>query len=414
MNFFKALTILFACLFMLHAHSQAQFRSGQTLFFQPASNQNLYLAGLNGGTSPQTKAAVMTKTRSNESSCKWKLEDAGGGWFFLRNVKSNLVLDVKLGRSRPGTIVWLYPLNRSDAQKFRFSPVPGEASRYFIMSKIGSGLRLDLSEKHPQSGVVVIVGSYESGRLLQKWKIASTIRAVTPSTPAAPGASLSINKTVFGGIANHFIRRMQIRLNNHGPRHRDSEGDVSWYKANDSYVRFEGYNSSFSLTEYSRGVRDKRSYINDMNLQSASARFYGEDLVLNLRFEEDGAEIKSYCSNCMKAREDNAAPDFQFENNRWEIRLKLVPYRGKIAYEVKSVKFLGTVDGRVFGEIWDGIVQRYMIPVFEQKMKQALDNRKAQISAMINDGLEEAGFDLPYVTSIRFSGKNIVFSGRAR
>lgn len=380
----------------------AQFSDGQIIYIQSAINgKQLYLMPKNAATSQRTPIVVQTKNSSNESACKWKLESAGGGWFYLRNVKSNLLLDVKDGSTKIGTELWLWPKNRSNAQKFKLNTFSNDRSLHLIASKLGSQHTIDLKSSTPNTNTACIVGKLTNGRRVQKWRI-------TPASNA-----LKIPRATFAGVANAVLNKLEIKLNNHGPRHRDAKGDVSWFKPNDSYIKLAGYNSKFTIPEYTRGIRDNRSYLNDMKLERVRTRFISNNnLSINLKFEENAPEIKAYCGNCIKRREDRGEPDYEFLNNQWEIRLSLIPFNGSIAYDVESVTFLGEVDGKVFGELWDNLVQDCMIPIFEKQMKQTLEGRKGQIARLIKDEATRLGIDLPYVTSIEFSGNDVLFYGR--
>ena len=111
MNSFKALIVLFFILLFGQPNLiKAQFSNGQIVFLKSATKAtDLYLTSKNGATAQRTPVAVDTKRASNQEACKWKLEEAGEGWYYLRNVKSGLLLDVKGGVAKPGTAIWLWP-----------------------------------------------------------------------------------------------------------------------------------------------------------------------------------------------------------------------------------------------------------------------------------------------------------------
>lgn len=238
--------------------------------------------------------------------------------------------------------------------------------------------------------------------------IAFSLSKDTPSTGMSSASPIVIPKTVFTGLVNTYLRSMQIKLNNMGSRHRDSAGDISWFVDNESFVLLGGRRFDFGIPEYTRGVRDKKYYINDMNLSSANTSFTGDELHMILTFEENGSELKGMCSNCAKFREDNAAPDYQFENNRWDVQLNVIPFDGSLTIEVVDVTYLGSVDGVVFGELFDGIVRRTVIPIMENEFRDAFNAQRAQIATEIRTLADRAGFDLASITRISFEGGNIV------
>ena len=253
------------------------------------------------------------------------------------------------------------------------------------------------------------------------WKIYNEDRAALPSnakfnviayslgsTPPPTAGRLSIPKTVFTGFVNEYLRGMQVKLNNLGSRHRDSAGDISWFVENESYLSLSGRRFNFTIPEYTRGVRDKKYYINDMNLSTATTSFNGDELHLRLTFEEDGPELKGFCSNCAKFREDNGAPDYQLDRNQWDMQLNVIPFGESISFEVVDVKFLGSVDGAVFGELFEGIVQRLLIPKMELAFRNAFNAQRAEIARQIRALADRAGFDLASITRITYEGGNIV------
>lgn len=263
-----------------------------------------------------------------------------------------------------------------------------------------------------------------------KWKIYNEDRAAlpvnakfnvlafslggAPSGGGGPATAITIPKTMFTGLVNGYLGGMQIKLNNMGSRHRDAAGDISWFAANDSYINLSGRRFNFNIPEYTRGLRDKKHYINDMNLRRATTRFEGDELHLLLTFEEDGAELKGFCSNCAKFREDRATPDYQFERNQWDVQLNVVPFGGSLTLEVVDVNYLGSVDGAVFGELFDGIVQRTLIPKMEVAFREAFNAQRAEIASQIRALADRVGFDIASITRITFEGGNIVLhTGRA-
>ncbi|MDN3493452.1 hypothetical protein [Winogradskyella bathintestinalis] len=252
-----------------------------------------------------------------------------------------------------------------------------------------------------QEDSILIVGTTQKGGY--------TI-GVTLAIAKAPVASkgFTISKTLFTGFVNAYLGNMEIKLNNYGSRYRDTAGDISWFVENESFVELGGNRFNFNIPEYTRGVRDKKYYMNNMNLNSAISSFNGDQLNLVLIFEEDGAELKGMCSNCAKFREDNAAPDYQLDDNRWNVQLNVVPFNGSLTLEVVDVSYLGDVDGAVFGELFEGIVKKTVIPIMESEFRNAFNDQRAEIARQIRTLADSANIDLASVTSITFEGGNIV------
>ena len=151
--------------------SFAQFRSGQVIFinYSPSVTTNDYIA--TEGYATTRGALLKVKNykrflRRHVSSFKWKLESAGGGYFFLKQLSSNKVMDVKGGNSRAGTPVWIYPKNGTDAQKFKLTSVRN--GNFVIIPKLNPSLRLTV-----ENGAIKI--NTNRNRSNQRFKITTNL-----------------------------------------------------------------------------------------------------------------------------------------------------------------------------------------------------------------------------------------------
>jgi len=229
-----------------------------------------------------------------------------------------------------------------------------------------------------------------------------------PTTPASE-ISFSIPKDEFLSQINSLLAGARIRLNNLGDRHRDTNNNVSWYRANDCTFSILGETQRFDIPEQSRGIRDRRSYINDMNLQSIRVFISSGNLYADFVFEEDGTEIKRFCSRCAKFREDRAAPDFQLENNIWRVQLDIIPLAGSISFRINNTSFLGEFDGKVFGELLEGIAFKQAVPIMESQFSNSINARQRYIAERINTFARVAGYDFSEVSNITIEGGYFVF-----
>lgn len=85
-----------------------KFREGKYVHVQHGSNQPRVLAHIWNGKHPE--------------NAKWKFIPAGNGYYFIQS-KKGTYLDVKGGKSADGTPIWLYTLNRGNAQKWKLKEV---------------------------------------------------------------------------------------------------------------------------------------------------------------------------------------------------------------------------------------------------------------------------------------------------
>ncbi len=90
-----------------------RFRPGKYIHVQNRSNRPKALALLWAG-------------KGNDNT-KWKFVPTSNGYYFIQS-KKGTYLDVQGGRSADGTPIWMYPLNRGNAQKWKLKEVPNTAS----------------------------------------------------------------------------------------------------------------------------------------------------------------------------------------------------------------------------------------------------------------------------------------------
>lgn len=406
----KFLSSLFLFLALACSFSAAaQVKPGQVYHLRSSLNVHQYLSAVDQKTTFKNYITTNQTTPTDKAS-RWTLEDAGGGYFYFKN-GGGMYLDVCRASKENGARLWLYTRNPGgDAQKFRVKSAGGGA--YYIHPKTNENLALDVYKANAaRNSVVWCVSANRSNQ--QKWKfIPTTSGKPGSSTPAQRPASntVKIPKSRMIALGDLVLSTLNVKLNNFGPRHRDANGDINWYKANASTVQFMGRASSFTIPEYVHGVRDKMHFVNDIRSERFTAGFDGARFVLNATFEEAGDEIKGMCSNCAKFREDNAALDFNLQNNRWKIYLRMVPYGDSFTFEIDDVKFMGQVDGKVFGELFEGLILRQLEPTVKSAISGQLDGQKAAIAAAIKQGAGAAGYRWNNVRTVRVVGNDLVIT----
>ncbi len=409
----KNLLILFLTIFSSIATSftsntQAQMpQVGKTYYIQSIVSSSRYLSTKDGATSTRTRVVIDQKTSRNEKAMQWTMVNAGGGYYKFIQKSSGKTLDVSGKRTTPKTPLWIWPkANPGEAQRFRLKD--GGKGYFYLIPKINDNMRVDIEGSRSTAGTGVWTLS-RNGSKTQKWKF---IEVSSTTNNGSSGNYVRIPKSKITGFANLIMKGMRLRLNNFGTRYRDRNDDVYWNKNNDSYIKLGGRTNKFNIEQYTRGVRDKMYYVNDVNLRRATTSFEGNRFVLTLTFEEDGTELKGMCSNCAGFREDNGAPDFQIDDHTWKVYLKLIPYNNSIAFEVESIKFLGDIDGQGFGELFDGIVQRKLIPIMKKEIKKTLLSQRSYIASEIKKGVESAGYRIDRVSSVYADGNNVTILTR--
>jgi hypothetical protein len=84
---------------------------------------------------------------------QWDIEDAGGGWVYLRSAENGKALEVMDRRSNDGTAVKAMPMRNADEQKWRINDLGN--GEYGIVSRLGRAI--DLHAFSMDDGVAIQV-----------------------------------------------------------------------------------------------------------------------------------------------------------------------------------------------------------------------------------------------------------------
>jgi len=390
--------IFLICSISLPTTANAQTpQAGKTYYVQSALVSSLYFAPLSGGTNSKTPIVLSPKTTRTQAAMQWTLKDAGGGYYSLIQKISNQAVDVKRTNTAARTPIWLWTKHNGEAQKFRIQSAGG--GYYYLVPKINSNLRLSAIVP----GVISIPPIWTATRNNsnnQKWKF---IEVPSSGFGGGTGSHVEIPQNRFEGFSSLIMDGIRLRMSNLGPRYRDRKNNVSWYKVDDSYFRVGNTTTRFNLPMYGNGVRDKTLYFNDMNLISTATTtsFEGNRLVVTLKIEENGTELKRMCPGCAKFREDNAAVDAQIKDHTWKIYLKLIPYNRSIAFEVTDVEFLGVVSG------FEVALREVLIPAIKSQITESFRSQRASIAQEIKRMTTSAGYRFDNVRSVYVSGSHV-------
>ena len=362
--------------------------------------------------------AKLLKSMSNPT--KWELREAERGSFYIIKQGTNMALNPEWRSYNSGRKLILRPVG-SNTAKFKVQPA---ANGFYIVPVRKTSLVVGMRKGF--TGNNATIGLWTKDRTVpshQVWsfdfagEVPPLATAVVPTINATPAPrkdrNVRLSKLLIEGAANGILRGLDIRLNNYGRRHRDDSGRISWFKERDCLISFNGLEIPFTIDPVKHGVNDRKiHYVKDMNLQSIRTKFVGSKLMLKMSFEESGIELKGMCSTCFRGREDNACPDFEIENNKWDIELELITFENSVAFNVKNVEFLGEFDGKVFGELIDGIAECVSVPTMKREMRNALNAQKRYIASQLKRNLQTvpAIGEFEKVNSIKVVGRDVILN----
>lgn len=152
----KSSKIIFNTIFLLvigfSIQLQAQFSHGEVITLRSALNNDRYVAPRNGSSSDGAYISIHSRSASNKQARQWQLEDAGGGYFYLKGL-SGKVMEVKNGSNNAKTSVWLKRKSNRDAQKFKFQAVSNSGDYgFYIIPKVNPNLVLDVKMGYTYEG----------------------------------------------------------------------------------------------------------------------------------------------------------------------------------------------------------------------------------------------------------------------
>lgn len=118
---------------------------------------------------------------------QWDIEDAGGGYYFIRSTENGKALEVMAQRLRDGTPVLVRNFNRSEQQKWRIEPKGN--GEFTIISRLGKAL--DLPGSSNEDNVKMYVWS-EHGEPNQRFRFTRVTQSETQARVPARGQGTSV------------------------------------------------------------------------------------------------------------------------------------------------------------------------------------------------------------------------------
>ncbi|MFK7935952.1 MAG: RICIN domain-containing protein [Saprospiraceae bacterium] len=204
------ISVLFLCLFVASFTLQATVITNQWVHIESKLNR-LHLDVQWGKKEAGTPIWMFTPNTSNAQH--WKLESAGGGYYYIKSRRSGLYLDVQGGSRKSGAFIWQYGKNGTDAQKWK--PVPAGGGYYYLKAKV-SGLYLDV--RGGNTAPKTRVWQHPLNRTnAQKWRFKSL-----------DGASdkITLPENLRPAFENIPVWRLQLRVKTNGSDKANTDSEV--------------------------------------------------------------------------------------------------------------------------------------------------------------------------------------------
>lgn len=123
------------------------------------------------GASAAIKANVQAYRKNGTQAQIFTLDQVGGGFYRIRNIKSGKCLDVAGAKAVNKQNVWQYPWNGTNAQKWK--PVKNSDGSYTFISAVNKSYVLDLAGAKAANGTNIYL--YKSNNTkAQRWYITKT------------------------------------------------------------------------------------------------------------------------------------------------------------------------------------------------------------------------------------------------
>ena len=155
---------------------------------------------------------------------------------------------------------------------------------------------------------------------------------------------------------------------------------------NDGFLAIKGQRQDFSVPKVTVSPLARDWDYNFENVRRMDSNFFYDSkknaVVLDIKFENDGPEIKGTCPGCIKASRDSRAPDINWESpNILRIFLKPIIYQNSVSFEVSDMTMLGKFNAKGLGDIFlsltkdiEKAVKLEMIALFGNGETQRLFN----------------------------------------
>ena len=171
------------------------------------------------------------------------------------------------------------------------------------------------------------------------------------------GTRTRVPLSVLLPLLNDTFAGTTLRLNNYGPRHRDS-----WHAPLTSRLglgaRLGGRSQTFTIDEFRSGRF--RYYVNDINMSRLALARAGGAIRMTLDFESRGTELKGRCVGGVlrcPVGSDDTAPDIQINGGSVTLDLFPAEHNNSVAFSRVDAVFNGRIQAggvcRSFGDLCD-------------------------------------------------------------
>lgn len=145
-------------------------QAGEVYSFRSVTAPNMGLAPY-GGSTEENQRAILWPDENNYSHFKFKLLDAGDGYYYIAHVDNpNVVLDVSNAVDANGTQLSFSKINRTDNQKWKFIKDNDGENVYKIQSAKAGKRYVDRHSGSDEIGTPIIIWQENTGKA-QKWKV---------------------------------------------------------------------------------------------------------------------------------------------------------------------------------------------------------------------------------------------------
>jgi len=125
---------------------------------------------------------------------------------------------------------------------------------------------------------------------------------------------------------------------------------------NDGFLAIKGRRQNFSVPKVTVSPLARDWDYNFENVRRMDSNFFYDSkknaIALDIKFENDGPEIKGTCPGCIKASRDSRAPDIDWESpNILRIFLKPIIYQNSVSFEVSDITMLGKLNGNFMADL---------------------------------------------------------------
>lgn len=159
---------------------------------------------------------------------------------------------------------------------------------------------------------------------------------------------------------------------------------------NDGFLAIRGKRQNFSVPVITVSPISRKWTYHFENVRRMDSNFFYDSrtnsIALDIKFENDGPELKGLCPGCIKMSRDRRAPDVNWGSpNILRIFLKPIIYQNSVSFSVSDIKLIGAFSANGVGNLIPGLTKSVTAGLKSEMIKLF---RNGETQRLFNDAIK--------------------------